>query len=264
MAHIFSKTRFTTCIPPELGGSGNPSVPTARGVISGMEAALHFLDQGTLVGKTVAVQGMGHVGEPLIGYLLDKGVTRVIGSDIDPQSVERVKGAFAGRNLEAHLVERDDLSILGADCDIVSPCATGATLNPSSIPTLKARIVCGAANNQLEDGTRDDRLLQQKGVTYVPDFLTNRMGIVTCADEAAGYVTGDPLIERHLTRDWEFSIFQMTLRVLETSSSTGEPPGKVALDMADALSLEANPIFGHRGQEIIDSLVADRWYEPSG
>jgi glutamate dehydrogenase/leucine dehydrogenase len=261
MAQIFSKTRFTTCIPPALGGSGNPSVPTARGVIAGMEAALKFIGAGTLEGKTVAVQGMGHVGEPLIDYLFDKGVAKVIGSDIDTRLVERVKGAFAGSNIEASLVERDDLSILGVDCDIVSPCATGATLNPRSIPTIKARIVCGAANNQLEDGARDDRLLQDRGVTYVPDFLTNRMGIVTCADEGAGFVTNDPMIERHLTRDWEFSIFRTALEVLETSRSTGEPPGKVALDMANTLSLEVNPIYGHRGQQIIDSLVADRWYE---
>jgi glutamate dehydrogenase/leucine dehydrogenase len=261
MAQIFSKTRFVTCIPPALGGSGNPSVPTARGVIAGMEAALEFRAEGTLSGKTVAVQGMGHVGEPLIGYLFAKGVAKVIGSDVDAQVVARVKQAFADKNLEARLVERDDLSILGAECDIVSPCATGATLNPRSIPSISARIICGAANNQLEDGERDDEALQARGITYVPDFLTNRMGIVTCADEGAGYVTSDPMIERHLTRDWEYSIFSMTVKVLETSRSTGEPPGKVALAMANALSLETNPIYGHRGQQIIDSLVADRWYE---
>jgi leucine dehydrogenase len=70
MARIFATTRFTTCIPPELGGSGNPSVPTARGVLAGMVAALEFLDGGSLAGRTVAVQGVGHVGGPLIGLLL--------------------------------------------------------------------------------------------------------------------------------------------------------------------------------------------------
>ena len=68
------------------------------------------------------------------------------------------------------------------------------------------------------------------------------------------------MIERHLTREWEHSIFSMAVKVLETSRSTGEPPGKVALGMANTLSLETNPIYGHRGQQIIDSLVADRWY----
>jgi len=261
MAQIFSRTRFTTCIPPALGGSGNPSVPTARGVICGMEAALEYLGAGTLEGKTVAVQGMGHVGEPLIGYLFDKGVAKVIGSDVDPQVIERMEAMFTSRNLEARLVERDDLSILAAECDVVSPCATGATLNARSIPTIKARVVCGAANNQLEDAERDDEALRDRGITYVPDFLTNRMGIVTCADEGAGYVTNDPMIERHLTQDWDYSIFNTAIKVLETSRSTGEPPGRVALDMANELSMQTNPIYGHRGQQIIDSLVADRWYE---
>lgn len=226
-----------------------------------MEAALQFRGDGTLEGKTVALQGTGHVGEPLIGYLFDKGVAKVIGSDIDPSSLERVEARFADRDLEVRLVEWDDLSILGVDCDIVSPCATGATLNPRSIPQIKASIVCGAANNQLEDGDRDDKMLRDRGITYVPDFLTNRMGIVTCADEGAGYVTEDPMIERHLSRDWEYSIFRMALEVLELASSTGEPPGAVALRMADALSLEENPIYGHRGQQIIASLVNDRWHE---
>ena len=76
MANIFSQTRFTTCIPEQLGGSGNPSVPTALGVVSGMEAALDFLKMGTLAGKIVAVQGMGHVAEPLIGFLFEKDVKK--------------------------------------------------------------------------------------------------------------------------------------------------------------------------------------------
>ncbi|MBE0572330.1 MAG: Glu/Leu/Phe/Val dehydrogenase, partial [Ignavibacteriaceae bacterium] len=64
MANVFSGTRFTTCIPIEFGGSGNPSTPTAKGIISGMEAAIEFLGLGTLEGKTITIQGLGHVGEP--------------------------------------------------------------------------------------------------------------------------------------------------------------------------------------------------------
>ena len=126
---------------------------------------------------------------------------------------------------------------------------------------IKAKVVCGAANNQLEDGKRDDSLIHERGILYVPDFLTNRMGIVNCADEASGYVTEDPLFERHLTRDWEYSIHQMTLRVLTESRDTKEPPAKIAIRTADELSLENHPVFGHRGQLIINSLVQDRWFE---
>ncbi len=159
MTAVFSRTRFTTCIPPALGGSGNPSVPTARGVVRGMEAALVHLDRGNLAGKTVAVQGLGHVGEPLIGFLHEKGVRRVIGSDIDP-SRRQLMGCFPGLDLEVRIVERGDNSILAEPADIVAPCATGGTLNPRTIPTIQAPIICGAANNQLEDPERDDLLLR--------------------------------------------------------------------------------------------------------
>ena len=139
--------------------------------------------------------------------------------------------------------------------------ATGAILNPDTIPSIRAGIVCGAANNQLEDAQRDDRHLFEREIRYVPDFLTNRMGIVNAANEQYGYVRDDPLFERHLTRDWQFSIFQTTRRVLEKSCSTSTPSAEIAMHLADRLSLEEHPIFGHRGREIIASLVADRWQE---
>jgi glutamate dehydrogenase/leucine dehydrogenase len=261
MADVFSYTRFTTCIPGDFGGSGNPSVPTARGVVSGMEAALDFLERGDLAGKTVAVQGMGNVGGPLIGFLFEKDVGKIIACDIDPEIVGNVVDRHRGRALEARAVERGDLSIFSETCDILSPNATGAVLNPRTIPKIRARVVCGAANNQLEDAQRDDRLLFERDIRYVPDFLTNRMGIVNAANEQYGYVKDDPLFERHLTRDWEHSIYRTTRRVLHKSCSTSTPSAEIAMHLADRLSLEEHPIFGHRGRQIIASLVADRWHE---
>jgi glutamate dehydrogenase/leucine dehydrogenase len=264
MAQIFSRTRFTTCVPPALGGSGNPSVPTARGVISGMEAALAFLGAGELAGKTVAVEGVGHVGAALVGFLLDKGVRRVVAADVRPEAVAAVKAAHPGAPLEARVVTPGDDALLGVECDVLAPCALGARLSHATIPALRAAVVCGAANNQLEDPALDDRRLAARGVIYVPDFLVNRMGIVTCADEQAGYVEGDPLIERHLDRTWDLSIYRSTLRVLETARAQGEPPSQVATALADALAAEPHPLFGHRGRQIIDSLVAGRWHEHCG
>ncbi len=261
MESVFSQTRFTTCIPPTLGGSGNPSVPTARGVICGIEAALKFIGNGTLRGKTVVVQGMGNVGGTLIRFLFERSVGKVIASDIDADVAGQRRSEFAHKPLDASVVRRGDNSILGVACDIVAPCATGAILNPRTIPKIQAKIICGAANNQLEDTERDDRSLHDRGIIYVPDFLTNRMGIVNCANEQYGYVSGDPFVERHLSEEWEHSIHQTTLRVLQESRKTGEPPTKVAVRMADHLSLKTHPIFGHRGRQIVESLVSDRWHE---
>jgi len=263
MARVFERTRFTTCIPPELGGSGNPSIPTARGVVAGIEAALELLGLGTIEGKSIAVQGIGNVGAALIGFLFQRGAAKIIAGDIDPRHVARVREAHPGSALEVRILASNDASILSAPCDVLSPCATGAVLNPETIPAIRARVVCGAANNQLEDSERDDRALHERGILYVPDFLVNRMGIVTCADEQAGVVPHDPLVERHLSPAWEHSIPRTLADVVEVSRKTGQPPGKVATAIADRLSLQPHPIFGRRGREIIAGLVADRWHERS-
>lgn len=257
MAAVFSRTRFTTCIPAELGGSGNPSAPTARGVVCAMEAALHHLGLGDLRGKSVAVQGVGHVGEPLISFLIDKGVARIVGSDIDPSRKAALEARYGGGSCQVRveLVPRGDNSVLAEHVDIVAPCATGAVLKPDTIATIHAKIVCGAANNQLEDAPRDAPLLHARGITYVSDFLANRMGIVTCADECSGYVEPDPIIERHLSRDWQHGIWQRTLAVLGEAEASGRTPDDVAREMAERLSLEINPIYGHRGAQIVRSLA---------
>ena len=261
IADVFSRTRFTTCIPEEWGGSGNPSIPTARGVVCAMQAALESLGMGGLEGKSVAIQGMGNVGGPLIRFLFEKGVDRITACDINPRHVDVLRQTSAGLDLDVRTVSCGDDSIFRDECDVFSPNATGAVLNPRTIPLLKARVVCGAANNQLEDPDRDDAALFERRIVYVPDFLANRMGIVNAANEQYGYVADDPLFERHLSRDWEHSVFQTTLRVLDESKRTGVPTGRIALQLAEKLSLEPHPIFGHRGRQIIDSLVADRWAE---
>ena len=255
MANIFTKTRFTTCIPNELGGSGNPSVPTARGVVNGIESALNFLGMGDIEGKTIAVQGLGNVATPLIGFLFEKKVAKVIACDIFEESVTRANKKFKDYNFEAYVVDKDDNSILFESCDVVSPCAVGATLNATTIPKIKAKIVCGAANNQLADPVEDDTLIFKKNILYVPDFLVNRMGIVTCANEQYGYVKDDTFIFQHYDKDWKYSIYATATEVFKESKEKNISTGEIALEMAEKLSFENHPIFGHRGEEIIKSLV---------
>ena len=258
---IFANSRFTTCISPEKGGSGNPSDPTARGVARAMEAALHFLDGGGIEGRTVAIQGLGHVGFFLIADLLKKGVGKIVGCDINSDHVTKVQEKIGGEKLAVKLVDKGDVSIFSEPCDVFAPCATGGVLNPETIPMLRTKIVCGAANNQLKDPVRDDKALFDRGVLYVPDFLANRMGIVHCANEQYGYVNNDPAIEQHLDKEWDKSVYQMTLKVLARSKETGETPGVSAVEIADKLSCEPHPIWGHRGRQIIQSLLENRWAE---
>ncbi len=259
MAAVFSRTRFTTCIPEALGGSGNPSVPTARGVLRGMEAALRHAGRGGIAGKTIAIQGVGNVGGPLVGFLAEAGVGRVIAADVVPGRDAVLRERHPDLDLEVRIVEPGDVSIIEEPADVLAPCAVGGLLGPETIPRVAAPIVCGAANNQLLDLERDDRLLAERGIVYLPDFLVNRMGIVACADEQAGHVTGDPDIERHLGDAWDGGIYRLALSVLERAAATERTPQAVALELAEERSRQTHPIHGHRGARIIRSLIDDGW-----
>ncbi len=261
MANVFAQTRFTTCIPLEYGGSGNPSTATARGVVCGMIAACEFMQLGTLADKVIGIQGTGNVGVALINFLLEQKVKHIIASDTNAQQVQHLQQKFIGKNLTIRHSENNDYSILATDCDILAPCAIGGVLNPQTIPMIKAKIICGAANNQLQDPMRDDQLLHDQGIIYIPDFLVNRMGIVHCANEQYGRVDNDPEFAKHFNRDWHHSIHQTVWRLLTQAKAAQVPTAILAVKQADELALQPHPIFGHRGQMIIDSLVAARWHE---
>lgn len=259
MANIFQTTRFSTCIPPQFGGSGNPSVLTAAGVVVGMEAAVYSQDNGTLAGKTVAMQGLGNVAFYMIEELLSRNVAKIIAVDLDAETVSRALRTYADGRLQAQVVEKDDTSILGQQCDVLAPNAVGGILNPQTIPHIQAPVVCGAANNQFEDPLRDARLLQDRQILAVPDFLANRMGIVYCANEQYGFIDGDPMVEVHLDRSAPSGIFQRCIEVFGRAAESGRTPTAEAHALADELSRQSHPIWGHRGQQIIDYLVESRW-----
>jgi len=259
MACVFQTTRHTTCIPPDLGGSGNPSRLTATGVVVAMEAALQHLGNGDLRGKAVAMQGLGNVASYMIGDLLERGVALIIGADIDAGRIEELKRRFPNAPLELRHAEPGDDSILAQPCDVLAPNAIGAILNPDTIPTIRAPIVCGAANNQLAEPRRDGALLAERGILYIPDFLANRMGIVNCANEQYGVFEGDPAVHAHLDRKAPRGIWRRTLDILELAKKRGTTPVEEALRLANQLALEPHPIWPDRGQEIIEHLVQRGW-----
>jgi glutamate dehydrogenase/leucine dehydrogenase len=259
MASVFTATRFVTCVPRGVGGSGNPSQSTARGVVSAMEAALDFLGKGSLLGKTVAMQGIGNVGSFMTEELLARGVARVIASDISESHIANAKERFGEERLTLRHVSKDDPSILTEACDILAPNALGGILDENTISTLATPIVCGAANNQLFDDRADDRRLAERGILFVPDFVANRMGIVNCANEQYGRLDDDPAITRHFSRDWENSVYQVTRRILKLAEEEGTTPTVAANRLADRLSLEPHPIWGHRAFSIIQNLRARGW-----
>ncbi|KAJ3075399.1 hypothetical protein HDU98_008228 [Podochytrium sp. JEL0797] len=256
IVHLYSKSRFVTGIPAEMGGSGVPAIPTARGIAVALEAAFDHLGMN-IHGSKIAIQGVGAVGTRLIEDLFALGVGSIVGTVLNPDRKASIYKQFElfGDRLKLRVVDKADPSILFEDVDAVCPCATGGILNPSTIPQIRAKIVCGAANNQLLDPSSDAKLLLDRGILYVPDFVCNRMGIVNCADEHLGTMENDRKIEIHLGRDWDDSIYNVTRKVLADSETSGKTSQEISIALADEKSCVPNPLYGHRGIAIINSLV---------
>ncbi len=173
-------TPYVTGISESRGGSGNPSPVTAYGVYLGMKAAAkQQFGSDVLSGKKVLVQGIGHVGETLVDYLTKEGAIVTI-SDINEDRLYEV-----GAKYNAEIFRGEDL--YSADVDIYAPCAMGATLNDNTVYKIKAKVIAGAANNQLADENVHGAILQERGILYAPDFLINAGGIINVYAELAHY-----------------------------------------------------------------------------
>ena len=174
------QTKFVNGLPVEYGGSGNSGIITAWGVYHGMKAtAKELFGTDSLKGLTVAVQGLGKVGQVLVEHLLDEGAT-VIGTDIFEDNVRIVKE----KHPEVTMVTPEE--ILFVKCEILSPNALGAIINDESISKLKCRAICGAANNQLKEPRHGD-MLHNMGILYAPDYIVNAGGLIAVADEFNGF-----------------------------------------------------------------------------
>jgi glutamate dehydrogenase/leucine dehydrogenase len=260
MMSVFEHTRYTTCVSADVGGSGNPSPMTARGVVVAMAAARDFRWGDTLSGKRIVMQGIGNVGTSMIRELLQRDVGHILATDIDAARCAQVKAEFTSDRVEIRCVDRGDNSVLFEPCDVLAPNALGGVLGPDSIPQLQTPMVCGAANNQLLNSDRDGRALADRDILYVPDFVANRMGIVNCANEQYGWMPDDPSIMRHFNRRWEESVFVVTQTVLGLAKDSGETTTSAAIRLADERARIEHPVWGHRGQAIINGLIKDEWH----
>lgn len=170
---IASKTPFIASTTAMTGENGDPSPFTARGVCRGIEAAVKFkLKRESLEGIHVAIQGVGGVGYYLALELHNRGAKLTI-SDINHDAVQRCVEEF-----NADVVDTKEIHSL--ECDVLTPCALGATINKKSIPLIKAPIIAGGANNQLAEAS-DCQSLVERGILFAPDYVINSGGVIHAA-----------------------------------------------------------------------------------
>lgn len=154
----------------EAGGSGTSAPATAVGVFHGLRATVaHAFGSNDLDGRTIAVQGVGAVGGPLARQLAEAGAHLVLADVDEPRAKE------LANELDAEVVSAED--VVGIECDVFSPCATGAVLSRTSIQRLRCRAVAGAANNQLAESEDADRLAERE-ILYAPDYVINAGGVI--------------------------------------------------------------------------------------
>lgn len=211
MKFVQMETRF-------VAGQRDPSPVTAQGVFRAIQAAAkHRWGRDNLAGKTVLLQGCGHVGYHLAAALHSTGA-RLIATDVDTLRLARVVNEF-----DAAKVAPDE--IYDFNGDIFSPCALGGIINNETVPRFQVEIVAGAANNQLLDPLHGD-MLEERNILYAPDYVANAGGIINGCIELLGWAPA-------LARDKVLAIYDTLLNIFAIASGAGIPTHRAADQLAE-------------------------------
>jgi leucine dehydrogenase len=201
-----------------MGMSGDPSPITAYGVYMGMKATAHARwNSDSLAGKTIAVQGCGKVAYYLSRHLHAEGAKLIV-TDIDAEKVKRAVEEFGARAVAPD-------AIYDQKADIYAPCALGATVNDDTLKRLKVEIIAGGANNQLAE-ERHGQLLEEKGITYAPDYVINGGGVINVYGELHHWPE-----ERSKKKAGE--IYDTLTRIFEIARRDGIPTFQAADRLAE-------------------------------
>jgi len=215
---------WTTGRSRSLGGAGDSGELTALGVHAGLRAAAeHVWGTPELGGRRVAVSGLGKVGHRLVGLVLDDGAT-VVCADTDPEAVRRLRAAYPAPD-RIEVVAPDQIA--AAEADVFSPNALGGALTAAVVAGLRARIVCGGANNQLATA-EVAAALATRGVLWCPDYLVNAGGVIAVADEGL-----TPPYDHERATARVLGIGATTRRVLQEAQQSGQTPAEVADALAE-------------------------------
>ena len=202
--------------------SGDPSPFTARGVWQGIKATAKVLyGSDSLDGLTVAVQGLGKVGYDLCRMLHNSGAKLIVANRSNKEIALRAAEEFGAKVVATN-------EILSQKCDILSPNAMGAIINPTTIPTLNCKAVAGGANNQILDDA-SGLALKARGIFYAPDFVINGGGVINAAAEVDGPYNKEAVLKK------VDNIYNSIEHILNESKATGEPEGVIATRYAESL-----------------------------
>lgn len=178
--YALKETNCIVGVNEEYGGSGDSSIPTAMGVINGLQATnQNVWGSKDLHGKSYAIQGLGKVGFKVAERLLEEGADLYV-TDISQKSIDLLVAKAKGMGAAIKVVSGEE--IYSVDADVFVPCAIGGVINDHTVDQLKVKAVVGSANNQLLDLSHGMKL-HEKGILYAPDYIVNAGGLIQVADE---------------------------------------------------------------------------------
>lgn len=217
---VARESEFVTGRSVAQGGAGDSSILTAFGVFQGMRAAAeHVWGAPTLSGRRVGIAGVGKVGRLLVDHLLADGAS-VIVTDVSAQAIERVRAAHP-----EVIVAPDTSALVLEPIDVYAPCALGSALDDPTVTALRAMVVCGGANNQLEH-PGVEKVLDERGILYAPDYVVNSGGVVQVADEIRGF-------DFARAKARVAKIFDTTREIFALAQQDGVPPAVAADHLAE-------------------------------
>lgn len=162
---------------PYIGGfSRDITKETGAGIMFALEACLEeVFGSAKFEERTFALQGLGKIGTDVLARLYPEAKEIVI-ADIDPKKTAQTKKRFP----KVRVVKPEE--IISQKVDVLIPCALSGVLNKKTIPALKCKIICGGANNQLENDEIAEKL-HAKHILYAPDYVVNAGGLISVIDE---------------------------------------------------------------------------------
>lgn len=227
MQAMAKETDHVSGLPVPVGmAGGDPGPFTAYGVFLGIKAAVaRRLGTSDLKGVRVALQGMGSVGGGAARLLARDGAVLTV-ADRDAARAARLADELA-----ATVVHADE--IMQTPCDVFSPNALGAILNPQSIASLDCAIVAGGANNQLAR-SEHGALLAERNILYAPDYVINAGGIINVGFEYLGRRADEPKTAEDVNAQIE-KIPARLAAIWQEAEETGSTPDAIADRMAQKL-----------------------------
>ncbi len=234
MAWIRDEIGRAVGLPRETGGIPLDEIgATGWGLYHAIDVALGYCDS-ELSGARFVVQGFGAVGKHVARFLTERGAVPVAVSDsrgviFNPEGLDleqlnalKAEGRSVIEYSDGKKMKKE--AVVGIECDIWIPAARPDVVHEDNVHRLNTRLVAQGANIPFTWGA--EKILHERGVLVLPDFIANAGGVICGAMEY-----------RHLSQSAALAAIEEksrsnTAQVLESARSEGIPPREAALELA--------------------------------